>query len=234
MPCLTPNKIMRILLVEDEVEIINFLKPHLEKEMFIVDTALDGERGAFLARSNDYDLIILDYILPKANGLEVLKLVRADKLNVPIIMLTVKSELTIKKELFQLGADDYLTKPFLFQELLLHIRAILRRPTQARGHILKIDNLVMDTLQQSLRRGNRTIYLTCKEFIILEYLMSHRGQVVTRGMILEHAWDINSDPFSNSLETHIASLRRKLNQSPGKELIHTFHGRGYKLDTHKM
>ncbi|MCX6797957.1 MAG: response regulator transcription factor [Candidatus Falkowbacteria bacterium] len=200
--------------IEDELEIVNFLKSSLETEMFAVDVASDGERGAFLGRSNDYDLIILDYILPKLNGDQVLASIRRDKPNVPVIILTVKSEFTIKNNLFNLGADDYLTKPFLFQELKL--------------------SLTLDNNQQIVRRGGRQIYLTRKEFMLLEYLLRNKGKVITRGTILEHAWDINSDPFSNSLETHITSLRKKLNKIPGKKLIHTFHGRGYKLDIQKM
>lgn len=225
---------MRILLIEDELEIVNFLKSSLEAEMFVVDVATDGERGAFLGRSNDYDLIILDYVLPKLNGSQILEIIRRDKPGVPVIILTVKSELDIKKTLFNLGADDYLTKPFLFQELKLRIRALLRRPFKAQTQIMKIDNLTLDSQQQIVRRAGRQIYLTRKEFMLLEYLLRNKGKVITRGTILEHAWDINADPFSNSLETHITSLRRKLKQIPGKKLIHTFHGRGYKLDTQKL
>jgi len=224
---------MRILIIEDEAEIRDFLRTGLEAEMFAVDVAADGERGLFLSRSNDYDLVILDYVLPKLNGRQVLEAIRRDKPHLPIIILTVRSELEIKKTLYALGADDYLTKPFLFQELKLRIRALLRRPPALPSQILKVDNLSLDLNQQTVKRGGQEIYLTRKEFMLLEYLMRERGRVLTRGMILEHAWDLNSDPFSNSLETHIASLRKKL-RAGGKDLIHTFHGRGYKLDTQKL
>lgn len=225
---------MRILLIEDEVEIANFLKASLENELFAVDLASDGERGSYLGQSGDYDLIILDYILPKLNGDQVLANIRRDRPHVPIIILTVKSEFTIKNNLFNLGADDYLTKPFLFQELKLRIRALLKRPARTQTQIIKVDNLTLDAARQRVSRGGRQIYLTRKEFMLLEYLMKNRGKVMSRGLILEHAWDINSDPFSNSLETHITSLRRKLDQVPGRKLIHTFHGRGYKLDLNKI
>lgn len=225
---------MRILIIEDEADISSFLKASLEAEMFAVDVASDGERGLFLARSNEYDLIILDYVLPKLNGEQVLEALRQDNKDLPVLVLTVKSELSFKKSLFSLGADDYLTKPFLFQELKLRIKALLRRPKQTQEEIIQVGDLMLDTRQQIIKRGDKQIYLTRKEFMLLEYLMINKGQVVSRGAILEHAWDINADPFSNSLETHITSLRKKIGRSKGKELIHTFHGRGYKLATNKL
>lgn len=225
---------MRILIIEDDQEIRNFLKSNLATEIFAVDVAADGEQGLSLARSNDYDLIILDYVLPKLNGAQVLACLRRDQNSVPVIILSVKSEFSTKKELYALGADDYLTKPFLFQELKLKIKALLKRPPQIQSQTIKVDNLIIDIDQQTVRRGGRTVYLTRKEFMLLEYLMKNRGRVLTRGIILEHAWDINSDPFSNSLETHIASLRKKLNFENNKNLIHTFHGRGYKFDLKKL
>ncbi|MFA5163436.1 MAG: response regulator transcription factor [Patescibacteria group bacterium] len=225
---------MRILIIEDDQEIRDFLKSNLATELFAVDVAADGEQGLSLARSNDYDLIILDYVLPRLNGAQILASLRRDQNQVPVIILSVKSEFNTKKELYTLGADDYLTKPFLFQELKLKIRALLKRPPQIQSQTIKVDNLIIDLDQQTVRRGGRTIYLTRKEFMLLEYFMKNRGRVLTRGIILEHAWDINSDPFSNSLETHIASLRKKLNSGNNKNLIHTFHGRGYKFDLKKL
>lgn len=168
------------------------------------------------------------------NGAEVLKEIRSENQNVPILMLTVKSELDIKTKIFELGADDYLTKPFLLDELLLHVRALLRRPAKAEKELIKIDNLTLNFGTKVVRRASREIYLTRREYSLLEYLMRHRGQIVSRSQILEHVWDYNADPFSNTVETHMASLRRKLNSGRRRNLIHTFPGRGYKLALEKL
>lgn len=225
---------MKILIIDDEPAIVEFLKQGLEANFFDVETAQDGERGAFLGRTGSYDLIILDYVLPKMNGPEVLKEIRSEKKHIPVIMLTVKSELQTKEQAFGLGADDYVTKPFLFAELLLRIQAILKRPTKTEGDFFKIDNLTLSTRTKLVRRASREIYLTRREFNLLEFLLRHRDQIVSRQQLLEHVWDYNFDPFSNSIESHIASLRRKLNQNKNRNLIHTFNGRGYKLALNKL
>ena len=225
---------MKILIIDDEPAIVQFLKDGLEANMHIVESAADGERGAFLGRTGTYDLIILDYMLPKLNGREVLQEIRKENRHVPVLMLTVRSEFKDKDELFRLGADDYLTKPFLFEELLLHVRALLKRPAKAEGEFYKVDNLTLNTRTQIIRRGSKEIYLTRREFALLEYLMINRNRIVSRNQILEHVWDCNFDPFSNSVETHMASLRRKINIGANKNLIHTFTGRGYKLALNKL
>ncbi len=225
---------MKILIIDDEPAIVQFLKEGLEANMYAVESAADGERGAFLGRTGNYDLIILDYLLPKMNGAEVLAEIRREKKHVPVLMLTVKSELADKSEVFAAGADDYLTKPFLFDELLLRVRALLKRPAKAEGEFFKLDNLTLNTRSKIVRRGGREIYLTRREFALLEYLMLHRGQIMSRSQILEHVWDYNADPFSNSIETHLASLRRKLNANGNRNLIHTFTGRGYKMALNKL
>lgn len=225
---------MKILIIEDEKPIIELLRQGLEAEMFSVESASDGERGSFLARTGSYDLIILDYCLPKLSGPEVLKEIRQEKNHVPIIMLTVKSELESKKEVFSLGVDDYLTKPFLFAELLMRIKAILKRPNKIEEDIYQIDNLIFDAKTKTVKRGEKEIYFTRREFSLLEYLLRHKDMVVSRQQILENVWDYNADPFSNSIESHIASLRRKLNKNKNRNLIHTFSGRGYKLSTTKL
>jgi len=225
---------MKILIIDDERAIVEFLKQGLEAQFFDIETASDGERGAFLGRTGNYDLIILDYVLPKMNGPEVLKEIRNEKKHVPVIMLTVKSEISAKEQMFSLGADDYLTKPFLFDELLLRIQAILKRPTKIEGDFFKIDNLTLNARTKIIRRASQEIYLTRREFNLLEYLLRHRDQIVARQELLEHVWDYNFDPFSNSIESHIASLRRKLNQNKNRNLIHTFNGRGYKLALQKL
>jgi two-component system copper resistance phosphate regulon response regulator CusR len=225
---------MKILIVDDEPAISQFLKDGLEANLYVVETAADGERGAFLGRTGNYDLIILDYNLPKLNGAEVLAEIRREKKHVPVLMITVRSEITIKNEIFSAGADDYLTKPFLFDELLLRVRALLKRPPKTESDFFKIDNLTLNTGSKIVRRGGREIYLTRREFALLEYLMINRGQIISRNHILEHVWDYNADPFSNSVETHLASLRRKLNINKNRDLIHTFAGRGYKLALNKL
>ncbi|MFZ2310807.1 MAG: response regulator transcription factor [Patescibacteria group bacterium] len=224
---------MKILIIEDELAIADFLKSSLERQLYIVDVASDGQRGAFLGRTNQYDLIILDYLLPKQNGLEVVREIRLEK-KTPIIMLTVKSELDIKKQAYDLEIDDFLTKPFLLDELFLRIRALLRRPRQIVSTLMKMDNLSLDLRKQVVRRGGKMINLTKKEYIILEYLFRNRSEIKSREQIIENVWDINFDPFSNSLDTHIVNLRRKLNKLGECELIHTFPGRGYKLDLKKF
>ena len=225
---------MKILIIDDEPAVIEFLKSGLKANLYTVDSATDGERGAFLARTGNYDLIILDYLLPKLNGAEVLKEIRSEKRRVPVLMLTVKAALENKKELFSLGADDYLTKPFLFDELLLRVRALLKRPILVEEELFKVDNLTLSTRTKIVRRGGREIYLTRREFCLLEFLFRSRGQIVSRNQILENVWDYNADPFSNSIETHIASLRRKLKDRRRGDLIHTFNGRGYKLALNKL
>lgn len=225
---------MKILIIDDEPAICQFLKEGLESNLYIVETAADGERGSFLARTGNYDLIILDYMLPKLNGAQVLAEIRGDKKQVPILMLTVKSELKDKNEAFALGADDFLTKPFLFEELLLRVRALLKRPAVIENEFFKIDNLTFSTRSKIVRRGGQEIYLTRREYALLEYLLINRGQIVSRSQILDHVWDFNADPFSNSVETHMASLRRKLNSNGNRNLIHTFNGRGYKMALNKL
>ncbi|MFA4942285.1 MAG: response regulator transcription factor [Patescibacteria group bacterium] len=224
---------MRLLLIEDEKDIAEFIKINLETEFYTVDVAYDGERGSFLARTNDYDLIICDYILPKQNGPEVVKEIREENKHVPILILSVKSEIDSKMSLFNLGVDDYLTKPFLFEELLAHIKAILRRPLKREDEILKIDDLVVDIDKHIIKRGRQVINLTRKELSLLEYLLKNRGRVISRVVIMEHVWDANADPFSNTIESHITNLRRKINLPGKKELIHTVSGRGYKVDLRK-
>jgi len=225
---------MKILIIDDEAAIVEFLKQGFEAQLFKVETASDGERGAFLGRTGNYDLIILDYILPKMNGAEVLKEIRSENKHIPVIMLSVKSEIQSKTEMFNLGADDYLTKPFLFDELLMRVNAILKRPAKAEGELFKIDNLTLSSKSKVVRRGGKELYLTRREFALLEYLIRNRGLIISRQQLLEHVWDYNADPFSNSIESHIASLRRKLNQNKNRNIIHTFNGRGYKLALYKL
>jgi DNA-binding response OmpR family regulator len=222
---------MHILVVEDEKEISDFLRVSLEAECFAVDTAFDGETGSYLARTNNYDLIILDNILPKKEGRLACKEIRDAGKTTPIIMLSVKSETVTKVDLLNAGADDYMTKPFSLDELLARMRALLRRPKEMENEILSIDDLTIDPKKHTVRRGNKEIYLTRKEFVLLSYLLKNAGSAMSRGMIMEHVWDMNIDPFSNTIESHILSLRKKIDAKSKKKLIQTVPGIGYKITT---
>lgn len=221
---------MKILVVEDEKQILTFIKKSLEAECYTVDTAEDGEKGSFLARTNKYDLILLDNQMPKKTGLEVCADVRSENIDIPILILSVKSESTTKVDLLNAGADDYLTKPFSLDELYARIKALLRRPKIIENEIKKIDNLTLDTSRHLVTRGKKAIKLTKKEFSLLKYLMENQGTVLSRSMIMEHVWDMTADPFSNTIESHIVSLRKKIDNPDSKKLLHTVSGRGYKLD----
>ncbi|HPT30028.1 MAG TPA: response regulator transcription factor [bacterium] len=225
---------MRLLIVEDEVDLAEFLKESFKSEFFSVDVAHDGERGSFLARTNDYDLVIMDYVLPGINGAQVIKEIKKENKDLPIIMLTVKSELDDKLDLFALGIDDYVSKPFIFEELLARVQAVLRRPKITKPKIFRIDDLIVNVDRHTVRRSGRNIRLTRKEMLLLEYLLQNRGRVLSRAMILEHVWDVNADPFSNTIESHMVNLRRKINLPGSHDLIQTIAGRGYKIDTLKV
>lgn len=225
---------MKILIIDDEKDIIHFIKRGLEKELFLVESAEDGLRGSFLARTGNYDLIILDYLLPKMNGAEVLKEIRADGNKIPVLMLTVKNEIQSKKKIFETGADDYLSKPFLLEELVLRVKALLKRPPLKFEEVIIIDDLILDKGNKTVKRGDEELYLTKKEYGLLEYLIDNRGKIISRSELLEHVWDYNADPFSNSVETHVASLRKKLNKNKNRDLVHTFSGRGYKFALNKL
>jgi DNA-binding response OmpR family regulator len=222
---------MRILIVEDDADIADFLKRSLEAELFTVDLARDGEQGSYLARTNSYDLAILDNMMPGKTGTEICQEIRESKKSMPIIMLSVESDPVKKTGVLNLGADDYLAKPFLFEELLARVRAVLRRPQQLEGDVLEYQDLKIDTAKHQVYRRGEEVYLTPKEFELLEFLMRHRGAVVSRSMLIEHIWDVHADPFSNTIETHILNLRRKIDPPTRQKLIQTIPGRGYKLDT---
>ncbi|HEY9480629.1 MAG TPA: response regulator transcription factor [Candidatus Paceibacterota bacterium] len=222
---------MRILVVDDDRDIREFLKANLQTECFIVDTAGDGEDGSFLARTREYDVIILDNIMPRKSGYEVCRELRAAGKTTPIIMLSVQADVENRVDLLDLGADDFVPKPFSFRELRARIRALMRRPKDSVATVLTVGDLVLDTANQRVRRGTRDIYLTRKEFALTEYLMRNRGAVVSRGMLMEHVWEEDVDPFSNTIESHILNLRKKIDRVPKKKLIHTVPGRGYKIES---
>jgi DNA-binding response OmpR family regulator len=220
---------MRLLLVEDQPELAHFLYSSLTEACFAVDVAGDGVRGSYLGALNDYDLAILDYNLPKKNGREVCRAIREAGKKYPIIMLSVEGSTPKKVELLNNGADDYMTKPFSLEELLARIRAILRRPHHLLEETLAIDDLSVNTRTHLVKRGEKEIYLTKKEFMLLEHLLKNTDTVISRGSLIEHVWDNSGDIFSNTIETHILTLRKKIDSLSHRKLIQTVPGRGYKI-----
>ena len=219
---------MRILVVEDEKKIAAFIKRGLKEEGYAVDVAADGQEGHELASVNDYDLIVLDIMLPKLDGVTLCKRLRAEKNDTPIIMLTAKTSVHDKVTGLDAGANDYLTKPFAFEELLARMRVLLRRAVQPATQ-LQVADLVLDLLSHKVTRGDREIVLSSREFALLEYLMRNAGAVVTRTMISEHVWDIDFDTSTNVIDVYINYLRNKIDVDFDKKLIQTVRGRGYTL-----
>lgn len=220
---------MRILVVEDDKKIRNFLKKNLEAACYAVDTAQNGQEGADYAKVNRYDLIILDNVMPKKTGLELCCELREKGHNVPILLLSVQDGTNMKVSALNAGADDYLTKPFSLAELLARVRALLRRPRNIEQEILTCNELLIDTKKHIVTLENQEVKLTRKEFMLLVYLMQNQGVVLSRGMIMEHVWDMNADPFSNTIETHIASLRKKIGDPEHHSFITTVSGCGYRF-----
>lgn len=221
---------MKILLTEDNSAIRNVLRMSLEAASFTVDEAENGEDGSFLARTNEYDLVILDNMLPKKMGKQVCKEIREAGKTMPVLLLSMKRDVNDKIELLDCGADDYMTKPFSFEELLARMRALMRRPTPLKETVITIGDLTVHIEKQQVFRGKRELYLTRKEFALLAFLATHKDRVVSRGQLLEHVWDINANPFSNTIEAHILTLRKKIGDTK-KRLIRSVPGRGYKLTT---
>jgi DNA-binding response OmpR family regulator len=220
---------MRLLVIEDDTLITNFLKKGLKQSGFAVDIAIDGQEGRFLAESEDYDLIILDLMLPDDDGLEICKNLREKGNSTPILMLTAKTGVEDRVMGLNVGADDYLTKPFSFPELTARIQALLRRSRQASSPILTAGDLELDPVSHEVKRKGKNIELSPKEFAILEYLLRHKNQVVTRTMILEHVWDYNFETFSNVVDVYITHLRKKIDGNSSQRLIQTIHGVGFKI-----
>ena len=222
---------MRILLVEDESQVASFIRRGLREEQYTVDVAEDGEQGAFLAQTNEYDLIILDWKLPKMNGIDVLRALRADGITVPILLLTGKDTLQDKVVGLDAGADDYLTKPFGFEELLARVRALLRRRGDMIPTVLQVADLELDSLRHCVSRSGEKIDLTSREYSLLEYLLRNTDRVVTRTMLAEHVWEHDFDPLSNVIDVHVARLRRKIDHDHEAKLLQTVRGKGYILQS---
>ncbi|MGI8898656.1 MAG: response regulator [Pyrinomonadaceae bacterium] len=220
---------MRILLVEDEPEAARMLAKGLREQTYAVDIARDGEAGEYQASVNDYDLIILDCMLPLKDGFAVCREIRAAPSSVPILMLTARDAVQDRIAGLDTGADDYLTKPFDFHELLARVRALLRRSLALRPEIIRVADLVIDTPARIVKRNGRRIEMTAKEYALIEYLARRVGEVVGRSDIAEHVWDESFDPFSNLIEVYVQRLRRKIDDDHALKLIQTRRGEGYVL-----
>jgi len=220
---------MRILIVEDERRIADFIARGLKEEHYAVDTAYDGEQGLYFAEINPYDLMIFDIMLPKYEGVDMCRQLRSKKINTPILMLTARAAVKDKVTGLNAGADDYLTKPFSFEELLARVKVLLRRPTTNKTSLLKVADLELNQLNHDVKRMGKTMILTAKEFALLEYLMLNTGQVISRSMISEHVWNEQFDSMTNVIDVHIRNLRNKIDDGFKKKLIHTFRGSGYML-----
>ncbi|MGI6374364.1 MAG: response regulator transcription factor [Patescibacteria group bacterium] len=223
---------MALLIIEDDQDIVLSLTVSLNQAGFEVSAATDGLEGLQMARSNRYELIILDCNLPRLSGFEIIKTLRAENIATPIIMLTVLSELNDKITALDLGSDDYLSKPFSASELIARIKAQLRRPQALQGQVMKLGNLELDPSRFLVKRGHKKIKLSTKEFTLLELLLKNKGHYLPRQKIIDQVWDENADPFSNTLEVHIMNLRKKL-ASRGQPQIYTASNRGYKIDLEK-
>jgi len=218
---------MRILVIEDEKKVANFIRKGLEEEHYAVDTAYDGEVGLFMAETNEYDLIVLDLMIPKIDGIEVLKRIRGNKINVPVLVLTAKATVEDIVKGLDTGCDDYLTKPFEFVEFLARIRALLRREKIDKEPILKVADLTLSLVTHKVMRKGKEIELTSKEYALLEYFMRNPEKVLTRTMISEHVWDYHFDSLTNVVDVYVNYLRKKIDKDFETKLIHTLRGVGY-------
>ena len=222
---------MKILVIEDDQDTANFVCRGLSEKQHTVDHAKDGKEGLFMALENNYDIMIVDRMLPHMDGLSVIKSMRAAGRESPALILSALGEVDDRVTGLRAGADDYLVKPFAFSELAARVEAILRRHTQeAASATLVVDDLEMDLLTRSVTRANRHLDIKPREFKLLEFLMRHAGQVVTRTMLLEGVWDYHFDPQTNVIEVHISRLRQKIDRYFDKQLLHTVRGAGYMLN----
>jgi DNA-binding response OmpR family regulator len=222
---------MRILIIEDEHKIANSLKKGLEQELFTVDVAYDGENGFDLASTEEYDIIVLDRLLPKVEGIEICKKLREQNIHSPILMLTAKGQIQDRVDGLNSGADDYLVKPFAFEELLARIKALIRRPKKITSSTLVVDNLSLNTETFEVKRETKSILLTHKEFSLLAYCMKHANTILSKDHIISHVWNYDADILPNTVEVYIGYLRNKIDKNfpEYKPLIHTVRGFGYKI-----
>jgi len=222
---------MRILVVEDEPRLANVIAKGLRENSYAVDVAEDGDAALYQASINDYDLIVLDVLLPRRDGFEVSRALRGRGNATPILMLTARATVDDRVSGFDAGADDYLTKPFSFREFLARVRALLRRDSQLRPDVFQLDDLIVDSASHRVSRAAREIELTAKEYALLEFLARHAGQLVSRTEIAAHVWDDSFDPFSNTIEVYMNRLRKKIDDLHTVKLLHTRRGEGYILES---
>jgi heavy metal response regulator len=215
--------------VEDEKKVSGFIKKGLQEEGYAVDVAFDGKTGLQMAMDRIHDLIVLDIHLPGMDGLSLLHQLRTARVSTPVLLLTVRANIEDKVLGLDAGADDYLTKPFAFQELVARIRALLRRQTEEKLPVLRFADLTLDPARRVVLRGARKIDLTAKEYALLDYFIRNPGRVLTRTMIVEHVWDYNFDPMTNIIDVYVNYLRRKIDSDREHKLIHTVRGVGYVL-----
>ena len=220
---------MRILVAEDDSPLASFVSKGLQAENYLVDVAGAGDEAHAMINERGYDLVILDLNLPGLDGLQVLRKVRSGEMNVPILVLTSRSEVQERVRCLDAGADDYLTKPFSFAELSARVRALLRRRGQMAESILRVEDLELDRVQRKVSRAGQIIELTPKEFALLEYLMRNAGRRVTRAMIMEHVWNLSFDTMTNVVDVYINYLRKKVDANPERPLIQTIRGVGYQV-----
>jgi two-component system copper resistance phosphate regulon response regulator CusR len=220
---------MRLLLIEDERKVADVVARGLRAERYAVDVAYDGDSGWEMASNVDYDLIILDLMLPGLNGTELLRRLRRKGDNAAVLVLTARDATNDKVENFEAGADDYLTKPFAFAELLVRVKALLRRPPISHDHVLRVADLEIDRLTQQVKRAGKRIELTSKEYALLEYLASHAGRVLSRTMIIEHVWDESFEGLTNIVDVYVRHLREKIDEPYPLKLLRTVRGVGYCL-----
>ena len=218
---------MRVLVIEDDPTVGQFVKRGLEEQRWSVDLVADGEEGESLARSQPFDLIVLDLRLPGRSGLDVLRNLRANGFERPVLVLTAQDAVDAKVETLRAGADDYVTKPFAFEELLARVEALARRPRVLATPVLQVGDLELDLDAREVRRGGALVELTPKEFVVLEYLCRHKGRVMSRTLITEYAWGYHFDPGTNIVDVVINHLRKKIDSGKGKKLITTVRGVGY-------
>ena len=220
---------MRILLIEDEVKLASFIKRGLVAERYAVDVAKDGRSGLELAQTYQYDLILLDLMLPGMDGSDVLRRIRKENSSVPVLIVSARDTVNDKVANMETGADDYLTKPFAFAELLVRIKALMRRGPVNRASTIRISDLELDRLSQQVKRAGQRIELTAKEYALLEYLMSNAGRVLSRNMIIEHVWDQSFDGITNIVDVYIRHLRSKVDTGHDSKLLKTVRGVGYSI-----
>jgi DNA-binding response OmpR family regulator len=223
---------MKVLIIEDEIKIANAMARGLKQEKFVVEIQNDGETGLGAALGDEYDVIILDRMLPGVEGVEICRQIRQAGIKTPILILTAKSQIRDRVEGLNAGADDYLVKPFSFEELLARIRALLRRPNELTNNILRVSDLTLDTVGFEARRGKTRLKLTATEFRLLEYLMRNAGRALSKDKIIGHVWDFDADILPNTVEAYIGSLRRKVDKAfiGRRPLIKTLRGFGYSID----